>query len=101
MWCYNIIGDNKGSISHLLQLDTITAGYTLLTTNIVAPKREHHEHILILKIIEWRKFFYYFGLIIDADPPRAGKKNIYSFHIGYLTSPSSVKLHTSRHHLDK
>ena len=39
IWCYNIIGDNSGIISHILQLDHITPGYVLLTANLVALKR--------------------------------------------------------------
>ena len=69
--------------------------------NHVALKRENNDPILIVKIIEWRKFIDYFGLSIQVDLSRVGKKNIYFFHIEYLISPSSVKLHTSRHHLDK
>ena len=30
-----------------------------------------------------------------------GKKNIYFVRIGYILRPSYVKLHISRHHLDK
>ena len=45
MWWYNILGDNEGSISHLLQLDHITAGSILLTANLVALKRENYEPI--------------------------------------------------------
>ena len=64
MWCYNIIGDNKGSISHILQLGTITTGYVLLADNIIELKRENPDLILTGKIIEWRKFIDYFGLSI-------------------------------------
>ena len=87
MWCYNILGDNEVSISDILQLDTITSGSVLLTTNLVALKRGNPEPILTVKIIEWRKFIDYFGLNIEANPSRLGKNNTYSFHIGYLTSP--------------
>ena len=101
MWCYNILRDNEGIISHLLQLDPINAGSILLTSNLFAPKRENYEPILTVKIIEWRKLIDYFGLIIEADPSRVGKKKIYTFHIGYVPGPSSIKLHISRHHMDK
>ena len=40
MWCYNILGDNNGSLSHILQLDPINPGSVLLTSNLVALKRE-------------------------------------------------------------
>ena len=101
MWWYNILGDNEGSISHLLRLDPITSGCILLTADLVALKRENSEPILIVKRTEWRKFIDYFGQSIEADPSRVGKKKIYIFHIGYIPKPSSVKLHISRHHLKK
>ena len=77
MWCYNILGDNKGSISHLLQLDTTTTGYFLLTSNLVALKRGNYEPILTVKMIEWRKFIDYSGLSIEASPSRVVKLNVY------------------------
>ena len=49
MWWYNILGNNKGSISDILQLNHITAGYVLLATNIVAPKQVNPETILTVK----------------------------------------------------
>ena len=52
MWYCNILGDNNGGISHLLQLITITAESLLITYNAVALKRENLEPILTLKIIE-------------------------------------------------
>ena len=73
---YNISGENKGSISHLLQLDTITEGYFLITSNLLFFKRENPEPILIMKRIEWRKFIDYFGLSIETDPTRVDKKNV-------------------------
>ena len=39
LW-YNILGNNKGSISHLLQLDPITEGSILLYADLGALKRE-------------------------------------------------------------
>ena len=68
MWWYNIIGDNKVIISHLLRVDPIAEGPVLLNYNHVALKRENYEPILTVKIIEWRKFIGYFGLIIEAYP---------------------------------
>ena len=62
MWWYNILGDNEVIISYILHLDRITAGYILLTADLVALKRENSEPILTVKIIEWRKFIDYFGL---------------------------------------
>ena len=50
---YNILGDNKGSISHLLRLDPIAAGSVLLTANLVALKRGKSESILIVKRTDW------------------------------------------------
>ena len=76
MWWYNLLGDNKGSISDLLRLDPITAGYFLLINNLIAIKRGNHEPILTVKRTEWRKFIDYFGLRIEADPSRVGKKNV-------------------------
>ena len=46
MWWYNILGDNKGSISDLLRIDPIAAGSILLNVKLVAPKREIPEPIL-------------------------------------------------------
>ena len=99
MWWYNILGDNKGSISVVLWLDTINAGSDLLTTNLVELKRENTEPILTVKRIEWRIFIDYFGLSIEADPSRVGKKNVYFFRVRYIISTSSVNLHISRRHL--
>ena len=77
IWWYNIIRDKKGSISYLLRLETITAGYVLIDNNLVAPKRSNHETILTEKITEWGNFTDYFGLSIEADPYRVGKKSVY------------------------
>ena len=76
MWWYNIIGDNKGNISQLLQIDSISAGSGLLASNLVAPKRENYEPILIIKRTEWRKFIDYFNQSIEAGPSKAGKKEL-------------------------
>ena len=51
MWWYNILGDNEGGISHILQLDHITAVSILLAVRLVALKRKNYEPILIVKII--------------------------------------------------
>ena len=101
MWWYNILGDNKGSISHILRLDTINAGSVLITNCFVSLKRENSEPILTLKITEWRKFIDYFGLSIEANPHRVVKKNIYFVHICYIPRPSSIKIHVSRHHMEE
>ena len=77
MWWYNIFGDNKGIISYILRLNTITEGSVLLTANLVASKKENREPILTVKIIECRKCIDCFGLSIEADPSRLVKKNIY------------------------
>ena len=73
MCWYNILGDNKGSISHILWLDPITAGSILLTVKLVALKRENYEPILTVKRTEWRKFIDYFGLSIEGEPSRVKK----------------------------
>ena len=39
MWWYNILGDNEGSISYFLRLDTIIGGYILLTSDLVSLKK--------------------------------------------------------------
>ena len=51
LW-YNILGDNEGSISHILRLDPITTGSILLTVKLVAPKRENYEPILTVSKME-------------------------------------------------
>ena len=71
--------------------------YSLL--KLFALKRNCFEPIITMNITKRRKFIDYFGISNRADPSRVGKKNIYIFHIGYILSPSSVKLHISRHHL--
>ena len=98
MWWYNILGDNKVSISNILRFDTITAGSILITVKLVALKGGNYETILTVKRNEWRKFIDYFGRSIEAHPSRMGKKKIYFPHIGYITRPSSIKLPISRHH---
>ena len=82
MWWYNILGDNKGSISHILRLDPITLGYILLTANLVSLKMENSDPILIVKRTEWSKFTDYLGLSIEADPSKVKKKNIYFYLLG-------------------
>ena len=54
-----------------------------------------------MKRTECRKFIDSFGLNIETDPSRVGKKNVYFVHIGSTPSHSSVQIHISRHHLDK
>ena len=93
MCWYNILGDNKVSISHILWIDPITAGSVLLTTNLVELKRIVFEPILTVKRTERRKLVDHFGLYIEANPSRLDKNNIYIFHIGYIPGPSSVNLH--------
>ena len=79
MWWYNICGYKKGIISDLLRLDTIPEGSVLITTNLVALKRGNPDPVLTVKRTEWRKFIGYFGLSIEADPSKVGKKNVYFF----------------------
>ena len=52
MWWYNILGYNEGRISYILRPDPINSGSILLTANLVAPKRENPEPILIVKRTE-------------------------------------------------
>ena len=62
MWWYNILGDNKGIISDIVRLDPITSGSDVITANLLALKRVNYEHILTVKITEWRKLIGWFGL---------------------------------------
>ena len=87
MWWYNILGDNKGSISYILRLDPITLGYILLTANLVSPKMENSDPILIVKRTEWSKFTDYFGLSIVADPSKVDKKKMDFVCIGTIPRP--------------
>ena len=100
LW-YNILGDNKEIIPHPLHLDTITVGSVLLTSDLVALKRENTEPILTVKRTGWRKLIDYLGLSIEADPPKVGKKNAHFVYIGSIPSNSSVNHHTARKYLDK
>ena len=93
MWWYNILGNNERIFSHILRLDTITAGYILLTASLVALKRGNSEPILRVTITELRKFIDYFGLIIEANPSRVGNKNVYFVRVGYILSTSYVNTH--------
>ena len=54
MWCHNILGDKKGSISHLLHIDPIGPGSVLLCYKLVVLKKENPEPILTFQIIECR-----------------------------------------------
>ena len=81
MWCHNILRYKKGITPHILQLDTITSGYVLLTANLVVMKKVNTDPILIVKIIEWWKFIDYFGLSIEAGPSKVVKKKVYIFSI--------------------
>ena len=101
MWWYNILGDNEGSISNLLRLDPITAGYILFTADLVAPKRKKSEPILTLKRTEWNKFIDYFSLSIEDNPYKVGKLNVHFVLIGYIPITSSGNNRIPRHHLYK
>ena len=82
MWWYNILGDNEGSILHLLRPDPINEESILLTVKLVAPKRGNSEPILTVKITGWSNFIDYFGQSIESDPSRVGKKNIHFSILG-------------------
>ena len=98
MWWYNILGNNKGSILHLLRLDPITARSILLTVKLVVQKRGNYDPIFTLKRTEWSKIIIdYFGLSIEAEPSRVGKENVHFFRRGYIPRPSFVKLNIRKH----
>ena len=100
VWWYNILGGNRGSISHLLRIYPNNEGYFLTNANLINLKRENIDPILIVKRNECRKLIDYFGLSIEANPSRVGKKNIYIFCTGYTPRPLSGNTHISRHYLD-
>ena len=52
MWWYNMLGDDGGSISHLLRIGPINAWSVLLTAKIIFLKRGNIETILTVKTIE-------------------------------------------------
>ena len=81
MWWHNVLGDNKGIISHLLWLDPITADSVLLAAKIFEMKRENPEPTLIMKIIEWSKLIYCLGVIIEAGASSVGKNKVYIFSV--------------------
>ena len=56
--------------------------------------------MLTVKIIEWSKSIDYFGLSIEAGPPRVNNKNVFFLYLVY-TKPFVCELHIARHHLDK
>ena len=101
MGWYNILGNNKGSISHILWIDPISEGYILLTNKIVALKRVHYEPILILKITEWMKFVDFFGLSIETDLSKVGKLDDQFFRVGYIPITSYGNPHIERKQIDK
>ena len=101
MWWYNTLGDNEGSISHILRLNHITAGSILLTTNLVALKGGNFEPISIVTRTEWMKFIDYFGLSIETDLAKVGKLNVHFFCIGSIPSTSSENPHIARQQMDK
>ena len=89
MWWYNILGDNKGSISNILRVLPITTGSIFLTAKPVAPKRENSEPILIVKRTEWVKLIDSFGLSIETDLSKVRKLNVHFFRIGSIPRSSS------------
>ena len=64
-------------------------------------KRGNPELILTVKIIEYSKVIDYYGIIIEANPSRVDKKNVYFPPIGSLPNPSPVQSHLSMYHVDK
>ena len=81
MWWYNILRDNKVSISHILQHDHISSGYILIAANLIILKRYNPEPILAFEIIEWRKFIDYFGLSTEADPSNVKKYRFFPYRL--------------------
>ena len=63
-------------------MDPFTTGSILLTTDLIALKRENTESILTVKRIKWRKIIDVFCHSVEADPTRVGKKNIYFCVLG-------------------
>ena len=47
--------------------------------------------MLTVKRIEWRKLMDYFALSIEAEPPRAGKNNVYIFTYWVYNKPLIYK----------
>ena len=84
-----ILGDNEGSISHISGIDPINVGSILLSANLATPKRGNYDTILAVKMTEWRKSVDYFGLSIEADPSKVGKKNVHFVCIRSIPSTSS------------
>ena len=77
MWWYKILGDNKRSISHLLRLYPITAESILLTVKFVSLKRENYNYHFNSEKNRIEEIIDYFGLSIEVDTSRVGKKGIY------------------------
>ena len=69
-------------MSYILQIGTINAGSISLTTKFFEMKMEKPEPILTVKITKWRKLVDYFGLSIEGDPSRLGKKNVHFSILG-------------------
>ena len=55
----------------------------MLTADLILIKRVNIEPIFTAKIIEWIKFIDDFGLNIEADPSRMGKKKVFCTHWVY------------------
>ena len=66
----------------MLWFDVITVGSVLPIAELFFLKRENPEPILTVKRIEWSKLIGYFGVIIESDPFRVVKKNVYFFILG-------------------
>ena len=49
MWCYNILGDIEGSISHIVWIYNITAGSVLLTAELIVLIGGNTEAILTVE----------------------------------------------------
>ena len=75
----------------MLWFDVITVGSVLPIAELFFLKRENPEPILTVKRIEWSKLIGYFGVIIESDPFRVVKKNVYFVNIGYIPRSSSVR----------
>ena len=87
MWGYNILGDNKGRISHILRLYPITSGGVVLASKLILTKRENHYTILTMKRMEQRQFIDAFGLNIEDNQSRVIKRKVYFFLYWFYTMP--------------
>ena len=73
----------------------------LLTANLIYLIGRNYDPVLNVKRIDRRKFIDYFGLSIEDNSSRVGKKNLYVFHISYIPGPSLENPHIKRIQMKK